>query len=246
MALRLCSQYAKVQMVNQFFHTNRSAVPGAPEIYDGWTEYTEFDIASNPNNTFDIFIGNMSVPDMPAQAPQVLYIFPGLQNIDWVPVVDPDPTGPFDIIQPVLQYPGDKGHYWSVKSWYVTLDVGTVHSNELQVSVGDTIFGVMQRQQGTQWFINSVQVSTGKSTSITVDHSRLQYQPWSYNTIECYGCNGCSTYPKQPDHFTGLQLTSAGKTVTPTWKINPKPTQHKQCNELPVVKDPMTIDFQFQ
>ena len=43
---------------------------------------------------------------MPAALPQVLYLFPGLQDVDWVPVVDPEPpAGQFDIIQPVLEYP---------------------------------------------------------------------------------------------------------------------------------------------
>ena len=35
----------------------------------------------------------------------------------WIPKVDPHPSQAFDIIQPVLQYPGDNGDYWSVKSW---------------------------------------------------------------------------------------------------------------------------------
>jgi len=43
----------------------------------------------------------------------------------------------------VLQYPGDDGNYWSVKSWYVTLDVGTVESQEVPLAVGDFVFGNM-------------------------------------------------------------------------------------------------------
>jgi len=227
-------------------HTNRAAVPGAPEIYDGWTAYTEFDIANIPTNTFDTMIGNMTVPNAPAKPPQVLYLFPGLQNINWIPVVDPDPTQPFDIIQPVLQYPGDKGLYWSVKSWYVTLDVGTVHSAELQLNVGDTVYGLMQRQQGTTWLISSQQVSTGKTTSITVDHSRLQYQPWSYTTVECYGCSGCSTYPTQNETFTGLKLWQGSTVITPVWNINPQPSQMTQCGEKPVVVNSADIIMDFQ
>ena len=47
----------------------------------------------------------------------------GVQNIDWIPKTDPEPTGPFDIVQPVLQSPADSGDDWSIKSWLVTLDV---------------------------------------------------------------------------------------------------------------------------
>jgi len=228
-------------------HTNRSAVPGAPEVYDGWTAYTEFNVTKQgPTATFDKFIGNMSVPNLPAATPQVLYIFPGLQNINWIPVVDPDPTGPFDIIQPVLQYPGDNGNYWSVKSWYVTLTVGTVSSKEVKLNVGDTVYGVMQRTGTTSWQIISTQTSTGASTQVTVDHPQLQFQPWAYNTIECYGCKGCSTYPTQPDHFTGLRLYQGSNQVTATWQVNPQPSQMMQCNELPVVINPNTINFDFQ
>ncbi len=50
----------------------------------------------------------------------------GVQNIDWIPKTDPEPTGPFDIVQPVLQSPADSGDDWSVKSWLVTLDVRDV------------------------------------------------------------------------------------------------------------------------
>lgn len=70
----------------------------------------------------------------PASDPDILYLFPGLQvriphahspatavgahdaarpatsqNIDWIPLHDPEPSDPFDIIQPVLQYPADTG-----------------------------------------------------------------------------------------------------------------------------------------
>ena len=60
--------------------------------------------------------------DAPEAEPQILYLFPGLQNIDWIPKVDPEPTTPFDIIQPVLQYPflsgeDDNGRNWGVRSW---------------------------------------------------------------------------------------------------------------------------------
>jgi len=214
-----------------------------PLVYDGWTAYVEFDI---PSPGFDTFTGKMNVADKPAKTPQVLYIFPGLQNINWIPVVDPDPTVPFDIIQPVIQYPGDRGTYWSVKSWYVTLDTGTVHSNEIQLDVGDVVFGNMTRTGNTSWYIGSTQTSTGKKTEINVDHDRLQTQPWAYNTIECYGCNGCSTYPLQPELFTELVLTQAGKQITPKWNVNPKPSQMMQCKEMPVVVSASEVDVHFQ
>ena len=44
------------------------------------------------------FVGNFSVPDKPQNDPEELYIFTGLQNVDWIPIVDPEPPV-FDIIQ---------------------------------------------------------------------------------------------------------------------------------------------------
>jgi len=219
------------------------AIRGTPNAYDGWTAYVEFDI---PSPGFDTFTGKFSVPDKPASTPQVLYIFPGLQNIDWIPVVDPDPTDPFDIIQPVLQYPGDAGAYWSVKSWYVVLDVGTVHSKEVRVDSGDVIFGNMTRTGSTSWYIGSTSIKTGQTTEITVDHSRLATQPWAYNTIECYGCNGCKTYPLQAEIFSELVLTQKGTTIPAKWKINPKPSQNEQCGEKPVVTNGSYVEVNFQ
>ena len=43
-----------------------------------------------------------SVPNAPQNDPEVLYIFTGLQNVDWIPIVDPEPPV-FDIIQVVKQ-----------------------------------------------------------------------------------------------------------------------------------------------
>merc|ERR1711916_88373 len=86
------------------------------------------------------FLGSFSVPNAPKRDPEVLYIFTGLQDDDWVPLLGPAPSD-FDIIQPVLQYPAEGGNYWSVRSWYVTLTGGSLVSDEIPLSVGGTVFG---------------------------------------------------------------------------------------------------------
>jgi hypothetical protein len=131
---------------------------------------------------FEAFTSVFSTPTLPTSDPDVLYLFPGLQNIDWIPLVDPIPSGAFDIIQPVLQYPGDNGNYWSVKSWWVTLDVGAMASNEVQLEVGDNIFGNMTKIGTEAWFINSVNMRTNQQTSIKASGigARLKSQPWAY------------------------------------------------------------------
>ena len=52
-----------------------------PPDYDGWLQYAAFHNASG----FDVFTSLMSVPDVPKAIPDILYLFPGLQNIDWIP-----------------------------------------------------------------------------------------------------------------------------------------------------------------
>ncbi len=46
----------------------------------GWLEYAAY---QNPAG-FESFLGTFSVPDEPKATPDVLYIFTGLQNIEWV------------------------------------------------------------------------------------------------------------------------------------------------------------------
>merc|ERR1711916_355916 len=89
--------------------------------------------------------GYFSVPNgVPASKPVRLYLFTGLQNVDWIPIVDPQPQG-FDIIQPVLQTPTDYGiGDWSVKSWWVTLHAGAVASSEVILKSGGQVYGVME------------------------------------------------------------------------------------------------------
>lgn len=118
-----------------------------------------------------------------------------------------------------MQYPGDMGLYWSVKSWYVTLDDGALASTERKVESGDYIFGNMTRTGPSSWFIDSVVGKTQQHTSISVTRDRLMLQPWAYNTIEGYGVVGCKDYPPGPApgntvQFTQLSLTANGKSVS--------------------------------
>ena len=71
------------------------------------------------------------MPDEPDNEPEALFIFTGLQSDDWVPIVGGNAPPGFDIIQPVLRYPANSGYGWSAQSWFVTLDIGYLVSNEI-------------------------------------------------------------------------------------------------------------------
>jgi hypothetical protein len=116
---------------------------------------------------------------------------------------------------------------------YVSLDDGALQTDELKLSVGDVVFGNMTQTDAAtgQWFIGSLSQRTGQSTNLNVARPRLKAQPWAYNTLECYGCADCSTYPKQPCNFTGLELSLHGKAIEPKWILNPKPNPEHKCAE---------------
>lgn len=228
-------------------------VDGLPPNYDGWLQYTATN--TTPPTGYSVFTGEMSVPDIPAEVPQMLYLFPGLQNYDWIPKVDPLPTSatPFDIIQPVLQYPGMTPDSWGVRSWYVTVNEGARMSELLTVKPGDAILCNMTHLGDINWFIGSKIKSTGKETNQLVSRlipgasERMKLQPWAYNTVECYGCTGCGTYPKTPVAFTNLALKDTnGQTVVPKWSANPKPAKDEKCHEATQINGPSSVTMSFQ
>jgi len=205
--------------------------------YDGWLAYTAYEAPVD----FDVFVGYFSVPDEPQNVPEELYLFTGLQNVNWIPIVDPEPAA-FDIIQPVLQYPADGGSYWSVKSWYVTLTNDVLFSDEIQVNVGDLIYGNMTKTGPTTWYIGGTDGT--QNTFLSVNRDILATQPWAYNTAECYGCEGCSYEPTQPIQFTKLLLEYQGKQVVPNW--TPLQSPNPQCHETAHVVDDETVSISFQ
>jgi len=206
--------------------------------YDGWLAYTTFHYP----NGLDAFLGYFTVPVNPQDDPEVLYLFTGLQNVDWIPIVDPEPAI-FDIIQPVLQYPGDISD-WGVRSWYVTLDSGVLVSNEIGVTSGDNIFGNMTRISGTNWYIGGTSSQTGETSSLTVSRNRLLTQPWAYNTAEGYGVEDCSNEPTNGCIFTKLELFSKGKQVIPKWVSHKSPSP--KCNEKATISSSNKVIITFQ
>jgi len=228
---------------------------GLPPDYDGWLQYTAVNVSKlGLTGGFDAFTNVMSVPDKPKKEADQLFLFPGLQNIDWIPKVDPEPTSdnPFDIIQPVLQYPSSSflhRNSWELKSWYVTVNSGALYSSGVTVDAGDSILCNMTRTGPDSWTVLGTLKSNGKVQTQTATNNRLKLQPWAYNTLECYGCQGCSTYPTQPITFTDNKLYQAGKQVTvpgSSWEINPKPAKTLKCHEKTSVADngDTTIAFQ--
>eukprot|EP01094_Clydonella_sp_ATCC50884_P009930 TRINITY_DN1946_c0_g1_i1.p1 TRINITY_DN1946_c0_g1~~TRINITY_DN1946_c0_g1_i1.p1 ORF type:complete len:328 (+),score=73.22 TRINITY_DN1946_c0_g1_i1:59-1042(+) len=218
----------------------------APEVSHGWQAYTAWDYTGTGG--ISSFVGNFSVPDLPPQPTrdQILYIFTGLQNINWIPEPNnPLPTQAFDIIQPVLQYPGVHGSYWSIRSWYVTILSGAFASSEVKVPAGDVIFGNMTQTGPTTWFIESYSYAAKQSTNATVSHKRLALQPWAYCTLEVYNVDECSQYPDNAIQFSGMSMLDAsGQPIAAAW--DPIEGQQLACGESAQVNSPASVAINFQ
>ena len=114
------------------------------------------------------------------------------------------------------------------------------------VKAGDAILCNMTRTGPQSWFVGSTIKSSGKSTNQEASNARLVSQPWAYNTLECYGCTGCRTYPTEPIVFSDLKLYSKGQEVTPNWLIDPKPQPSQKCKEATKVDGPSSVTISFQ
>jgi len=212
--------------------------PSKPsQSVEGWHVYTQQNVGSN----LTAFLGQWNVPDLPqSDDGQTLFMFTGVQNINWVPP-NPGPNGPFDIIQPVLQYgPSEAGggSYWTLASWYVPLNGDSaVWSDLITVNVGDTIFGNMTKLSSTGWYINGVQVG-GQNTDLSISRPRLISQPWAYVTLEVYDLYQCSDYPTVPLNFQDLQLFVDGQPEPFQWQTV---SQDSSCKQQATVVSPSNV-----
>eukprot|EP00490_Sorites_sp_Unknown_P014129 CAMPEP_0114671218 /NCGR_PEP_ID=MMETSP0191-20121206/40799_1 /TAXON_ID=126664 /ORGANISM="Sorites sp." /LENGTH=208 /DNA_ID=CAMNT_0001930563 /DNA_START=395 /DNA_END=1021 /DNA_ORIENTATION=- len=201
----------------------------------------------------DAFLGNWVTPALPqAKENQILYMFTGLQNIDWVPP-EREPNEPFDIIQPVMTFGHSPpstgaGEYWSCASWYVTLGRDVVYSKPFgEMSVGSKIFGNMTKTGPESWYINCVNLETGKDTPLNIERSILKTQPWIYVTLEVYFQGTCSEYPPpgSPVPFTNLTLFENGVKKTIDWEVGKNGQNPPICGSSVEVNDPTSVTIKF-
>ena len=203
---RIISAEGEEQLKPACNHFVGSGAPKAPsKELDGWQVWTKEAIGNVTQ-----FLGTWNVPPNPDESAQTLFLFTGMQNIDWVPP-NPEPTQAFDIIQPVLQYGySAAGGYdgWSIASWYVTLGNDVVYSTLKKVKTGDVIFGNMSKTGDDSWYISTVDVTSQIVSDFTIQRSILATQPWIYVTLEVYDVDTCAQYPPTGSscEFTKLSM----------------------------------------
>eukprot|EP01083_Nonionella_stella_P285366 971313_1 len=233
--------------INERINSYLSKTVGATG--SGWQVYVKQDAGDSVTG----FNGTWTVPPLPVQRStgEVLYTFTGLQNIDWVPP-EREPTKPFDIIQPVLQYGAESGRgggaYWGVSSWYVTLGNDVLQSTLVKVSPGDSILGVMQKTSTETWFVNSIDVNTAKNTSFSIKRSILQSQPWVYVTLEVYNIGNCENeYPPKGTTipYTKLSLTENNTPAKLNFQIGTNGQKPPVCDSKIAINDATSVTITF-
>jgi len=204
---------------------------------DGWQVFTQWDAGDDLTS----FNGTWTVPDAPSSyASQLLYTFTGLVNTYSMNSDEQEV-----IIQPVLQYgvsPAGGGQNWGIASWYV--GTSGLHSQLVQVNVGDTILGLMSKPNSASqdWSIVSTDKTTTKSTSLQVKAPVAAKEPWAFVTLEVYSVTDCTQYPTNPVVYVDLAVDVKDQSATPDWTAT---SFQVICNENVVVNSPSSFTINF-
>jgi hypothetical protein len=189
---------ARGQMVS---NTKSTVTP--PSIGHSWIEAESVTTSSS----YGKLLANWTVPPTPtANDGQVIYLFPGLEDIN-------DRVG---ILQPVLGWNADFSSAWGIASWdYVNSGSGTLYeSSPVRVNPNDLISGTIQSDcsAGTltcgSWTITTKDQNTGSSTVASQVSNNGQTLNWAFGgVLEVYSISQCSDFPPNGTaYFNGVAL----------------------------------------
>jgi hypothetical protein len=168
-----------------------SSAPEAktPEI-NGWLENANV-TTNSATRSYGALIATWRVPPQPhANDGQVLYYFPGLEDIQDTQ----------SILQPVL---GWYWGQWTLASWNCCINGVITNSPAVNVSPGDLVYGSITSTcpPGTltcpTWNVLSVDLSTGESTTLSNTPSDGQAFNWAFEgVLEAYYVVACDDFPR--------------------------------------------------
>ena len=198
----------------------------SPEI-NGWVEDANVS-TSSLESSYGAILATWTVPPAPKRNDgQVLYFFPGLEDID---------SGA-SILQPVLGwYYGQ----WTIASWNCCLNGVATNSTPVNVSPGDQIYGSVTNNcaVGTvlcaTWNVLTVDLSTGESTTLANTPSEGQTFNWAFGgVLEAYYIDHCADYP--PDgslqfDYIGLFDQNLKVVPHPAWSDDMDDQDQPQCH----------------
>jgi hypothetical protein len=212
----------------------------SPEI-NGWLEQANI-VAGSAAKSFGGMNASWTVPPQPlANDGQVLYFFPGLEDIN----------NTESILQPVLQfYLGQ----WSIASWNCCLSGIVTNSAGVNVSPGDRIYGSITSTcpAGTltcpTWNVLSLDMTTGESTTLGATPSGGQTFNWAFGgVLEPYYVISCDDFP--PDGKLAFdKVTVFDQSLKPVhdlkWQGSFNSTETPQC-DFGVEHDPHKVTLKY-
>jgi hypothetical protein len=169
--------------------TTSTASVEAPAIPHSWIEDAEV----TTGTSYGKLIATWNVPAAPTSNDgQTLFFFPGMDDYQ-------DNVG---IIQPVLGWNADFGGAWGIASWDYYANGNSAESSPVRVNPGDTIQGNVWSTCSAgilscpAWNITTLDVSSGKSTTLSHSSSNGMTFNWAYGgALEVYNVAQCSDYP---------------------------------------------------
>jgi hypothetical protein len=198
----------------------------SPEV-NGWIE-AEGITTGSATQAYGAMFATWKVPPQPsANNGQVLFLFPGFEDIN-----DPQTS----ILQPVLQW--NQGQ-WSIASWNCCISGVVSNSPGVNVAPGDEIYGSITNScaPGTlscpTWNVLSLDLSTGESTTLESTPSEGQIFNWAFGgVLEPYYVISCDDYPADR-HIDFENITVFDQNLHPvhmrfTGSFNS--TETPQCN----------------
>jgi hypothetical protein len=187
-----------------------------PSIGHSWIESAD----ATTTTSYGELAASWTVPPAPTTVHgQIVYMFPGLEDIDDV----------VSIIQPVLGWNSDYANAWGIASWNCCPSGITVESSPVSVSSGDKLRGVMKDTcaAGTlscsKWNVTTEDVTTGGKTTLSKTPSEGQTFNWAFaGALEVYYISECSDYPSNgSETFSNVALYDDSFDIisSPAWAI---------------------------
>ena len=193
-----------------------------PEV-NGWIESAS--VTAPTNKSFSALYASTNVPSQPrAQDGQVLFLFPGFEDIDEVE----------SILQPVITWSAGQ---WTVSNWNCCLSGITVQSTPINISPGDEIVSSITEdcRPGTlscaTWNIFSFDTRTRKSTTLAKTPSDGQVFNWAFGgAVEPYYVVSCDDYPgDRHETYKVIVFDERFIPIEPKWSVSVGTTQTPQC-----------------
>lgn len=172
-------------------------IPG----FNGWIEDAEDWYVSE----ITWFSAYWDVPNSPSTTSSTIFLFPAIE-----------PSDGSAIIQPVLEWNNRGAPKWTIASWWVSGN-DALYSTPLDVSVGDTIYGVMDWHENlAMWSIETCDETTNKCTTLYTDI----FDPLGnavFVTLEGYNVKDKADLPGDT-YFYQVQTYNSNGEFYPDWE----------------------------